>query len=222
MKKLGILFDQDGTLADSGPGIIRCAKLALNHYGIDREDKDLRVFVGPPLRDSFLNFGIEEKEVANAIEIYRNEYKDKGIFENSLYPGILSMLKQLKEDGHHLYVVTSKPKPMAEKVVEHYGMSPYFDKLYGTSIDKLIAETKSDLIHRAIEENKDLVSGFLMVGDTKFDILGAKGNKIRSVAVLYGYGSEESIDRAGPDFKVNNPSELLHLIEFLESDCEND
>ena len=122
MKKT-ILFDLDGTLTDSGEGIINCALLALNHYGIEIADRNtLRVFVGPPLVDSFVKFGVPAEEAEHAVEIYRSRYIPIGKYENTPYPGIEDLLARLKEEGHKLCVATSKPEGMSRDILAHFGL----------------------------------------------------------------------------------------------------
>ena len=219
MKHLTLLFDLDGTLTDSGPVIKRCAKLVLSHYGIDRKEDDLDVFVGPPLFDSFHDFGIEKNELDNAVSLFRKEYQEKGIYENKLYPDIENILKTLKKEEYSLYIVTSKADKMAKDVLNNFNIYQYFDGIYAPSIKKSIDETKSQLITRCINENKKENTKFVMIGDTKFDIGGAKDNNILSIACMWGYGTRDSILESKPDYMVDNPLELLYLIQSLESDC---
>jgi phosphoglycolate phosphatase len=159
-----VLFDLDGTLTDSGEGIINCAWLALEYFGIPLPSREeMRVFVGPPLRDSFLRFGVPEDGVEKAIEIYRSRYVPTGMFENSPYPGIVDLLTALRKKGFRLYVATSKPEGMATAILEKFNLAKYFDLICGASMDdtrdskdKVIAY----LIGKAGDEN---TQGFIAV-----------------------------------------------------------
>ena len=206
-----ILFDLDGTLTDSGEGIINCAWLALKHFGLPLPDKDtMRVFVGPPLRDSFLRFGVPEEDVETAIEIYRSRYVPTGMFENTPYPGIKSMLAALKEKGHKLFVATSKPEGMATAILEKFQLAPYFDLICGASMDDT-RDSKDKVIAYLLEKtggNED----YIMVGDTAFDVEGAAVNGIPTVGVAWGYGKVEDMEAAGAKAIAHSPAELLEIL----------
>lgn len=206
-----ILFDLDGTLTDSGEGIINCAWLALKHFGLPLPDKDtMRVFVGPPLRDSFLRFGVPEEDVETAIEIYRSRYVPTGMFENTPYPGIKSMLAALKEKGHKLFVATSKPEGMATAILEKFQLAPYFDLICGASMDDT-RDSKDKVIAYLLEKtggNED----YIMVGDTAFDVEGAAVNGIPTVGVAWGYGKVEDMEAAGANAIAHSPAELLEIL----------
>lgn len=220
MKKPIYLFDQDGTLTESGPGIIRCAKLALEHFGIKKSDEELKVFIGPPLEASFLDLGVEKDNLEEAISIYRKEYETIGLFENKPYKGITEMLQKLKSEGYRLFIVTSKDKAVAIRVLKHFGLDVYFEEIYGTDKHAKLKKSKADLIHQCLEKRQGEDEKAYMIGDTKFDILGAKENKIPSIAVEWGYGSEESIQKAKPDYRVDTIENLLSLVHQLGSDYE--
>ena len=129
-----VLFDLDGTLTDSGEGIMNCARLALSHYGIEVADESsLRVFVGPPLAETFLKIGVPAEEIDHAIEIYRSRYIPIGKYENKPYPGIRELLEKLKAEGHRLYVATSKPETTSVDILEHFDLAKYFDIIAGAS-----------------------------------------------------------------------------------------
>ena len=115
-----LFFDLDGTLTDSGPGIMNCAQLALEAYGIQAPREALRAFVGPPLRVSFARFGVPEGELEHAIARFRGRYQTVGKFENFPYPGIPGLLEQLQQEGFPLYVATSKPEVTAKEILSHF------------------------------------------------------------------------------------------------------
>ena len=206
-----ILFDLDGTLTDSGEGIINCAWLALKHFGLPLPDKEtMRVFVGPPLRDSFMRFGVPEKDVETAIEIYRSRYVPTGMFENTPYPGIKSMLGTLKAEGHKLFVATSKPEGMATAILEKFQLAPYFDLICGASLDDT-RDSKDKVIAYLLEKTggKD---EYIMVGDTAFDVEGAAVNGIPTIGVAWGYGKVADMEAAGAKAIAHSPAELLQML----------
>ncbi len=218
MKHTIFLFDQDGTLTESGPGIIRCAKLALEKFAIEKTEEELRVFIGPPLEASFRDLGVKKENIQKAIQIYREEYETKGLFENRPYKGIIKMLQELKNAGYRLFVVTSKDKSVALSVLKHFDMDTYFDNVYGTDKKAELKKSKAELIHQCLMENRKGNDSAYMIGDTKYDILGAKANNIKSIAVKWGYGSEESIVASSPDYQVETVQELANLLKSFGSD----
>ena len=191
-----ILFDLDGTLTDSGEGIMNCAQLALEHFGIHVPDRDtLRVFVGPPLHDTFLKFGVPEDQVDEAIRIYRSRYVPIGKFENIPYPGIRELLEKLRAQGHRLYVATSKPEDMSVEILEHFDLAKYFDHICGASLDR--SRSSKDAVISYLLEQYSRGEEMIMVGDTVFDILGAAAHGIPAVGVTWGYGNPEEMKKAG-------------------------
>lgn len=195
MKK-AILFDLDGTLTDSGEGIMNCAKLALEHYSLPiPSEAELRTFVGPPLHDSFIRFGVPAEEADNAIKIYRSRYIPIGKFENHPYEGIQDTLEKLKALGHTLYVATSKPETMSVEILEHFDMAKYFDIIAGASFDRS-RSSKEDVIAYLLDQCGDYDEK-IMVGDTAFDVIGAKAHGIPTVGVAWGYGKVEDMKNAG-------------------------
>ena len=211
MKK-AILFDLDGTLTDSGEGIMNCARLALEHYGLPiPSEAELRTFVGPPLHESFVRFGVPEEEADNAIKIYRSRYIPIGKFENHPYDGIYHMLEQLKELGHTLYVATSKPETMSVEILEHFGMAKYFDIIAGASFDRS-RSSKEDVIAYLLEQCGDYEEK-IMVGDTAFDVIGAKAHGIPTVGVSWGYGKVEDMEKAGAISIACTMEELFDMLK---------
>ena len=206
-----ILFDLDGTLTDSGEGIMNCAKLALNHYGITVEnEEDLRVFVGPPLVDTFFKFGVPREELDHAVEIYRSRYIPIGKFENHPYPGIRELLEKLKAEGHKLYVATSKPEETSIEILEHFDLAKYFDIICGASFDHA-RHSKALVIAYLLEQTgTDLEA--VMVGDTAFDVIGAKSHGIPTIGVSWGYGKIEDMVQAGAAGIAHTMEELYELV----------
>ena len=210
MKKT-ILFDLDGTLTDSGEGIINCAILALEHFGCPIPTREeMRVFVGPPLHESFIKHGIPADKTEEAIAVYRSRYIPIGAYENTPYPGIRELLEALKADGHTLYVATSKPEAMSVKILEHFDLAKYFDMICGATMDTS-RSSKEDVIAYLLEMN-GRADNIIMVGDTKFDVLGAKHHGIRTVGVSWGYGKVEEMVSAGAVAIADTMEELLCIL----------
>lgn len=210
MKKT-ILFDLDGTLTDSGEGIINCAILALEHFGCPIPSREaMRVFVGPPLHESFIKHGVPADKAEEAVAIYRSRYIPIGKYENVPYPGIRELLETLKTEGHTLYVATSKPEGMSVDILEHFDLAKYFDRICGASMDTS-RSTKEAVIAYLMEQN-GRADNMVMVGDTKFDVLGAKEHGIPCIGVSWGYGEVKDMEDAGAAAIANSTQELLELL----------
>ena len=206
-----ILFDLDGTLTDSGEGIINCASLALERFGITPPDKEtMRQFVGPPLVDSFVKFGVPAEKAEEAVEIYRSRYIPIGKFENTPYPGIRQMLEALKADGHKLYVSTSKPEAMSVEILEHFDLAKYFDMICGATMDT--SRSSKDAVIAYLLEQNGRTDNMIMVGDTKFDVLGAAAHGIPTIGVSWGYGEVADMEKAGAKAIAHTAEELLTLL----------
>ncbi|MGM9589536.1 MAG: HAD-IA family hydrolase [Faecousia sp.] len=210
MKK-SILFDLDGTLTDSGEGIINCAALALEHFGLPVPPREqMRVFVGPPLRDSFIRHGVPEDKAEEAIAIYRSRYVPIGKYENTPYPGIRELLQTLQSRGHNLYVATSKPEGMSKDILEHFDLAKYFTLICGASMDAS-RSSKESVIEYLMEQSGER-ENMVMVGDTKYDILGAKHHGIPAIGVSWGYGLVEEMQASGAAAIAHTTEELLTLL----------
>lgn len=213
MKKT-VLFDLDGTLTDSGEGIINCAIPALEHFGLPIPSREeLRVFVGPPLHETFQRFGVPADKTEEAIRVYRSRYIPTGMFENTPYPGIESLLKALKQDGHTLYVATSKPEEMSVTILERFGLAPYFDRICGASTDT--SRSTKDAVIAYLLEQSGTKEDMVMVGDTKYDVLGAKAHGIPAIGVSWGYGSVEEMVQAGAMGIADTMEQLLDMLRKL-------
>lgn len=207
-----ILFDLDGTLTDSGEGIINSVIPALEHYGIAIPPREeLQVFVGPPLHDTFLRFGVPADQLENATKIYRSRYIPIGKFENAPYPGIPELLEMLKSQGHKLFVATSKPEPMAVEILEHFDLAQYFDRICGASMDTS-RSSKEAVIAYLLEQNGS-AENMVMVGDTKYDVIGAKAHGIPTIGVSWGYGEIDEMLEAGAAAIAHTTQELLELLQ---------
>lgn len=211
MKSKVILFDLDGTLTDSGEGIMNCAELALRTLGLPVPSREeMRVFVGPPLHETFVKFGVPEDRAMEAVTIFRSRYVPIGKFENTPYPGIRELLESLRSQGHKLYVATSKPEVTAIEVLEHFDLAKYFDGICGATMDKS-RSSKSDVIAYLLRENQE--SGkLIMVGDTAFDVLGAAAHGIPTIGVAWGYGEVKDMISAGAVSIAENTEQLLSML----------
>lgn len=206
-----ILFDLDGTLTDSGEGILNCAELALRHFGLPVPSREvMRVFVGPPLHDTFVKFGVPEEKAEEAVAVYRSRYTTVGKFENTPYPGVHEMLQALRDRGHTLLVATSKPEGMSKEIMDKFDLSKYFQRICGASLDRS-RSSKEEVIAYLLEMN-GTAENMVMVGDTAFDVLGAAAHGIPAIGVSWGYGSVEEMRKAGAVAISNTMEELLSLL----------
>lgn len=209
-----ILFDLDGTLTNPRLGIGNSLRYALTQMQIDGySDEILESFIGPPLQQGFSTlFGLSESHTTLAVEHFRTYFGDKGWCENEPYVGILQLLEELHFAGKKVYVVTSKLEKYAQMIVRHFGFDPYIDDLQGADYSGKHSG-KGQLIARLMERNRLTASSSLvMIGDTHYDILGAKEQSISSVAVAYGFGTSESLKACCPDFVVDSVEELAELL----------
>ena len=215
MKKYDvILFDLDGTLTDPGEGITNSVAHALEKVGIAVESREsLFPYIGPPLRDSFMNFaGMDYDGATQAIEDYREYYRVKGLFENILYPGMKECLARLQQAGKRLLVATSKPELFARQILEHFGIDGYFEYVAGADMAEIRVK-KADIIAYGLEEcGISDVSRVLMVGDRYFDVEGAKAFGMDCMGVTYGYGSREELLEAGAAYLADSAEDVARQI----------
>lgn len=196
MKYKAILFDLDGTLTDSGEGIMNCAEVAFRRLGMDVPSREkLRIFVGPPLHETFIQFGVPDERADEAVAYYRERYIPIGAYENVPYPGIREMLETLQKEGHRLYIATSKPEGMSKKILEHFDLAKYFTRICGAGTDRS-RSTKESVIAYLLEETGEAET-MIMVGDTVYDVIGAKTLGIPCIGVSWGYGDVPEMEQAG-------------------------
>ena len=211
MTPKAIFFDLDGTLTDSGEGIINCAALALKHFGLPVPSREeMRVFVGPPLDQTFIKFGVPADKTDEAIDVFRSRYIPIGKFENHPYPGIHEALKILKAQGHRLFVATSKPEETALEVLEKFELTKYFEQICGATMDNSRCH-KADVIAYLQGQVGD-ISKAIMVGDTQFDVLGAAAHGIPTIGVAWGYGEVKDMQAAGAARIVYTMDELVDAL----------
>ena len=203
-----ILFDLDGTLTDSGPGIMNGFEYALGKMGIEIPDRSsLRKFVGPPLGDSFeKTLGFSPEDAAKGIAFYREYYADKGVYENDVYPGVFELLDKLKASGKKMIVATTKAELMANVVMDHFGLRKYFDLMVASN--NTDRKNKIDVLKYAIENGGVDIEKAVMIGDRFYDVTGASHFGIDSVGVLYGYGSRQELVDAGATY-------IAETVEYL-------
>ena len=206
-----IFFDLDGTLTDSGEGIINCAILGLEHFGLPVPTREeMRVFVGPPLDQTFIKFGVPADKAQEAIEVFRSRYRTVGKFENFPYPGIREVLQTLKAQGHRLFVATSKPEILANEVLEHFELADFFEQIAGATLDGSRSH-KADVITYLLGLVGD-VGQTVMVGDTAFDVIGAAAHGIPTIGVSWGYGEVADMENAGATAIAHSMGELVALL----------
>lgn len=207
-----ILFDLDGTLTDPGLGITNSVMYALNRYGIEDKRENLYRFIGPPLKESFMKYyGFSEERAMEAVTVYREYFAPKGLYENTVYEGMESLLKALKKAGKTLFVATSKPEVFAKEILEHFGLSKYFSFIGGALMNETRLD-KADVIDYVFKETGASKENALMVGDREHDILGAQKCDLDSVGVLYGYGSKEELQAAGATYIADSVGALGKIL----------
>ena len=217
-----VLFDLDGTLTDSRLGIFRTTRYAFERLSAARgerfdlpEDSELGWMVGPPLRDSFAKLGGEEN-VDALIGFYRERYRDIGAFENEVYEGVDKMLAELRASGAQLYVATSKNGRDAERILIHFGLAAYFEAIHGSRDDGGLAD-KTELIADLIMMRglSLLETEIAMVGDRKFDVIGARNCGLRAIGALWGYGGADELEAAGADALAHSPKDVCAVATRL-------
>lgn len=203
-----ILFDLDGTLTRSDPGILRCIRETMKKLNVPEPPAEtMRKFIGPPLTLSIREYcGITGEKAMEFVEEYRSIYNVKGVFEAEVFDGMFPLLKKLREASYKLALATSKPQSSANLVSDHFGITPYLDMVSGASEDE--KDTKANVIRRAIAAMNTTASRTLMIGDTRFDAEGAQQAKTHFLGVLYGYGTREEMEAFGAVHFVDTPEDI--------------
>lgn len=210
-----VCIDLDGTLTDPQVGITRCIQHALEQLGRDiPEPQDLTWCIGPPLQESFQKLLGNAEDANRALFFYRERFTEIGLYENELYDGIPRALTEMVSAGDRLFVATSKPKVFAERIIKHFGLVQYFEAIFGSELDGTRTD-KTELLAWIMEQKALLPSDTLMIGDRRHDIVGARNNGLRSIGVLYGYGSRKELTEAGADTLCAQPTELAALIAHI-------
>ena len=199
-----ILFDLDGTLTNSEEGIIKCVRYALDKLGREISFRDI--------------MGMTKEEAAHATAVYRERYNVTGLFENKVYDGMEELLRTLSKEGYHLAVATSKPQMPTEEILKHFHLDTYFEVIVGSSLDHT-RDTKTAVMLEALKQlgvdSEDKKKKALMIGDRKFDILGAKECGIASLGVYYGFAPANELEENGADYIVQQVPEILETIHRL-------
>lgn len=209
-----LLFDLDGTLTDSQPGITNSVRYALTKFNIQEDDSaKLQKFVGPPLMDSFrLYYDFTESEARQAVANYREYYTAKGIYENSVYEGIPSLLAELQQLGKKIILATSKPTVFSEQILEYFDLKKYFSLVVGSNLDGTRIK-KSEIIQYIVSALPQVAkTEMVMIGDREHDCIGARECGIDCAAVRYGYGSSAELQAQEPTYLIESVAELGLLL----------
>ena len=209
------LFDFDGTIVDSAPGVTKCAQIAMVRMGYPEYPlEQLRSFMGPPLTYSFRKLvGMSEEEADQAVIYFRERYREMGKLECSVFPGIPATLEKLKHAGHQVAVASAKPEPFVREIMDHFGILGYFDSVVGASMDEKSAD-KAANIRKAMKETgyENRYEEAWMIGDRKYDMAGAREVGVRAIGVLFGYGTREELENAGADVIVETVADLQEIL----------
>lgn len=212
-----VLFDLDGTLIDSFEGIAKSAQYALRRFGINEENlENLRPFVGPPLVESFQKwYGLSKEQAIEATDIYRERYRPIGILECSLYPGVEECIRTLKSEGYQIGMASSKPEEFCRRILEHFGLLDLFDDVVGATFDRRI-DTKEEVLNEVLRRWSDIPKNQMcLIGDTMFDLVGAKKIGIDCIAVSYGFGDAKEMLQNGAVAICDRMADLPELIQRL-------
>ena len=208
-----VLFDLDGTLTNPGLGITNSVMYALEQMGFPvLPRQELYAFIGPPLHESFQVFcGMTQEQAMEAIRQYRVYYRDKGIFENEVYEGIVPMLERLHQAGKRMVLATSKPEEFAKMIMAHYGLDAYVPQIAGATMSTE-RSAKGQVIAYALKEFDIDPATAVMVGDREHDINGGRENGLPGIGVTFGYGSREELTAAGAIRIADSPMELGQIL----------
>ena len=208
-----VFFDLDGTVIDSGEGVSNSVLYALKKFGIEETKEKALKFIGPPLAQSFKEFyGFDDEKATQGIEIYREYYRDKGIFECYVYEGIENLLKSLKTNGYKVVLCTSKPEEYAKRILNRFNIMKYFDFACGATMDEKTRATKDDVMQYAFKLSGAEKESTIMVGDRMFDINSANKFFIDSIGVTFGYGSRDELEKAGATYIFDSADEIKKLL----------
>lgn len=211
---INVLFDLDGTLTDPAEGIIRCIQHSLATLEIDCPPaEELTRYIGPPLREVFGSIcdSTDEVLVERAVSIFRERFATVGLFENSPYPEVSSMLTELGSHSYRLFVATSKPQVYAERILRRFALADHFVEIHGNDLEGRL-DDKAELVKELVVRRSLDPAETIMVGDRKHDVIAAKSNGLTSLGITYGYGSREELLEAGADHICENPTEVVAQI----------
>ena len=208
-----IFFDLDGTLIDTGEGIMKCAAHSLKAIGVEVDDwRELSFFVGPPLVYTYTHrYGVDMDKARELVKIYRERYNPIGVYECTPYPGVRECLETLKNKGYKLYVASSKPENMCRLLMEHFDLADYFDDIAGSTPDGRIdtkTQVLTELFRRGSADDPSFIGESVLIGDTRFDIEGAVNTGISSLGVSFGYGDTNEMINLGASTIVDSMEEI--------------
>lgn len=215
---MNLLFDLDGTLTDPYQGITTCISHALVSLGRHSPPLTaLKLCIGPPLKNSFARLLASDDHclAEKALSIYRKRYGSVGLYENEVYEAIPETLQALLDMGHTLFVATSKPVVFARRIIDHFDLDRYFKRVYGSELNG-IRNDKAHLIAHILQKEAIAASDAFMIGDRKYDIIGAKANGIAGIGVLWGYGTKDELVSSGAQVCLSRPRELT---AFFKRGC---
>ena len=207
-----IYFDLDGTLTDPKIGITRSIRYALTELGLEAPSEDeLTWCIGPPLLASLKRLVGTDELADLALSLYRKRFSEIGLYENGVYPQIEAVLATLRQSGHRLFVATSKPGVYAERIIDHFNLTVYFERVFGSELDGVRVD-KTELLSYALSEASQDPARAVMIGDRSHDIVGARNNGMTAIGVLYGYGSRQELMDAGAHHICPTPQAVLDYI----------
>ena len=207
-----IFFDLDGTITDSAPGITNSIIYARKKWGLPPgTNADYLKFIGPPMPQSYEEFwGFSHEDAVRFLADYREYFGEKGLFENEVYPGVMELLANLKADGAHLYIATTKPTGFSVRIAERFGFAPYFDMISGSDLHN--TNTKYAVIEAARTACGVNMSQAVMIGDRSHDVEGAHEQDIPCIGVTWGFGGRDELIGAGADYIADTAEELQALL----------
>jgi phosphoglycolate phosphatase len=217
LKTSAVFFDLDGTLTDSKAGITRSIQHAMSELGyMAPAESELFWCIGPPLRNSFARLfeTTDDQLIDEALRLYRERFSTVGLFENRLYEDVPEMLHAVRELGHPLYVVTAKPHVFATRIIDHFGLTRIFEKVYGSELDGIRSD-KGDLIAHVLAEESLGPSRAVMIGDREHDVIGSRRSDVQCIGVTYGYGTHTELSSCGATCIAATPQAISPLVRSL-------
>ncbi len=204
-----IVFDLDGTLADSSSGILWSFRATLDKIGLSADEATLRHLIGPPLGESFAILGVEAERIDEVVAIYRDFYAERGVYQAELYAGVASTLSALTQQGVRLGVATAKRVDFARQMLTTLGVAEHFDQICGATID-LRVTSKFDIMSMVLDQwSVAHRTEVWMVGDRHYDMVAARAHEVRAVGALWGFGTAQELRDAGSQWLVMRPQDLL-------------
>ena len=212
MRWQSILFDLDGTITDSAPGITNSIIYARRKWGLPvGPNEDYYKFIGPPMPQSYEDFwGFSHEDAVRFLQDYREYFGRQGLYENSVYPGVIDLLDALKKAGARLFIATTKPTGFSERIAERFGFRQYFELISGSDMKDI--NTKYAVIEYARAVCGIDMAGAVMIGDRAHDVEGAHGHGIPCIGVTWGFGGREELSAAGADHIVDSTEALRALL----------